>query len=213
MIPTASNVGAAIDGLADKLDKAGVKISRKSPLLPDQIEAAQVYMRLLMSSLSSTYPAEIYERMRAEAAKLDAKNHELAAERLRGTVLSHRDWLITDGIRAQHRQSWRELFAEFDIVLCPAMPTTAFTHDHSADQWSRHIVIDGKNYDYGDQLVWAGMATAPGLPATVAPVGLSEEGLPIGVQLIGPLFEDRTPIRFAELLEREFGGFVPPPLM
>jgi amidase len=37
--------------------------------------------------------------------------------------------------------------------------------------------------------------------------------LPIGVQLIGPAYEDRTPIRFAELLEREFGGFVPPPLL
>jgi amidase len=35
--------------------------------------------------------------------------------------------------------------------------------------------------------------------------------LPIGVQLIGPMFEDRTPIRFAALLEREFRGFEPPP--
>ena len=36
---------------------------------------------------------------------------------------------------------------------------------------------------------------------------------PIGVQIIGPYLEDRTPIAFAELLEREFGGFVPPRLV
>ena len=55
------------------------------------------------------------------------------------------------------------------------------------------------------------MATVLGLPATVAPIGRSEKGLPIGVQIIGPYLEDRTTIAFAGLIEREFGGFVPPP--
>jgi amidase len=59
--------------------------------------------------------------------------------------------------------------------------------------------------------VWADPATTCGLPATAAPIDLSPSGLPIGVQIIGPYLEDRTTIAFAELLEREFGGFVPPP--
>jgi amidase len=62
-----------------------------------------------------------------------------------------------------------------------------------------------------DQLVWPGVATVPGLPATAVPIGRSADGLPIGVQIVGPAFEDHTPIAFATLLEREFGGFVPPP--
>lgn len=66
------------------------------------------------------------------------------------------------------------------------------------------------DHAYSDQLVWAGIASAPGLPATVAPVGRSPEGLPIGVQILGPMFEDRKPIRFAELIEREFVGFTAP---
>jgi amidase len=205
-------VRTAIDRLADRLSRAGAKVRRHSPLLPDQNEAARLYMRLLLSSVAANYPAEVYERVRAEAAKLDPKDLSLAAERTRGSVLSHRDWIAADTVRARHRQGWRELFTEFDLVLCPAMPTAAFPHDQNPNLWGRHIMIDGVNHDYADQLVWAGMATTPGLPATVAPIGHSEEGLPIGVQLIGPLFEDRTPIRFAELLEREFGGFVPPPL-
>jgi amidase len=72
--------------------------------------------------------------------------------------------------------------------------------------------VDGKNYPWMDTLrAWGGVATVPGLPATAAPIGLSQEGLPIGVQIIGPEFEDRTSIRFASLLAREFGGFIPPP--
>ena len=54
------------------------------------------------------------------------------------------------------------------------------------------------------------MATFGNLPATVAPLGRSREGLPFGVQIAGPYLEDRTTIGFAQLLEREFGGFRAP---
>jgi amidase len=91
------------------------------------------------------------------------------------------------------------------------MSTLAFPHDHSLPPNARRIEIDGKDYPYFDQSVWAGVATLPGLPATAVPIDRSETGLPIGVQIVGPYLEDRTTIAFAELLEREFGGFVAPP--
>ena len=71
--------------------------------------------------------------------------------------------------------------------------------------------VDGQLCPSDDQLAWAANSTIPGLPATAFPIGRSGRGLPIGVQAIGPFLEDRTPIAFAGLLEREFGGFVPPP--
>jgi amidase len=126
-------------------------------------------------------------------------------------VLSHRDWIEADRRRAVLRQRWHELFTEFDVVVYPVMPTPAIPHDHSP-MGSRGVSIDGADHDYLDQLALAGVATLPGLPATALPIGTSEEGLPIGVQAIGPMFGDRTTIRFAELAEREFGGFTPPPL-
>ena len=61
-------------------------------------------------------------------------------------------------------------------------------------------------------MAWSAIATLNGLPATVAPIGRSETGLPIGVQIIGGYLEDKTTIGFADLIEREFGGFTPPPL-
>jgi amidase len=50
------------------------------------------------------------------------------------------------------------------------------------------------------------------LPATAIPLGLDKDGLPLGAQIVGPWLEDHTPIRLAALIEREFGGFTPPPM-
>ncbi len=165
-----------------------------------------------MSFLGATFLPEVYAGAQTAVTKLAPDDISLAAERLRGIVLGHRDWLMADGARARLRAQWRELFKSFDAVICPVMPTPAFPHDHSPDQSTRHINIDGKDYPYSDQLAWPGIATLPGLPATAIPIGLSPEGLPVGVQIVGPWLEDRTPLKLAELIEREFGGFVPPPM-
>jgi amidase len=55
------------------------------------------------------------------------------------------------------------------------------------------------------------VSTHADLPATALPLGLSREGLPMGAQVIGGWMQDLTTIHFAELVEREFGGFIPPP--
>jgi amidase len=74
------------------------------------------------------------------------------------------------------------------------MPTPAYPHDHSPDQRQRRIMVDGTLIAYMDQLVWPGVATLPSLPATAVPIDRSADGLPIGVQIVGPAFEDHTPI-------------------
>jgi amidase len=212
LMPTSVSVHTAIEKLAGNLGKAGVTVTRESPLLPDFAASSRLYMRMLLSFLAASFPPEVIAGARIGAAQLAPADNSLAAERLRGIVLSHRDWVLADGGRARLRAQWRELFKSFDALICPVMPTPAYPHDHSPDQEKRRINIDGKDYVYPDQLAWPGIATLPGLPATAIPIGLSPEGLPIGVQIVGPWLEDRTPLRLAELIEREFGGFVPPPM-
>jgi amidase len=211
VMPTNAAVRAALDRLAANLGKADVKIERQSPLLPDFAESSRLYMRMLLSFLGATFAPEIYAGAQQAAAKLAPDDISLAAERLRGIALSHRDWVLADGGRARLKAQWRELFKSFDAVICPVMPTPAYPHDHSPEQETRRINIDGKDHVYPDQLAWPGIATLPGLPATAIPIGLSPEGLPVGVQIVGPWLEDRTPLKLAELIEREFGGFIRPP--
>jgi len=212
VMPPAASVRSAIDKLAANLGKAGLDVARASPLLPDFAASSRLYMRLLTSFLSGSFEPDSYERSRKAGEQLAPGDTSLAAERLRGIALSHRDWIMADGARARLRAQWRELFKTFDAVICPVMPTPAYPHDHSDEQESRRINIDGKDYVYPDQLAWPGIASLPGLPATAIPIGLSPEGLPLGVQIVGPWLEDRTPLKLAELIEREFGGFVPPPM-
>jgi amidase len=211
LLPAAAGVRAAVETLAAQLSRAGASVTRESPLLPDLKTSSRLYMRMLMSFLAASYPPELYAEIATMAAKLDADDTSLAAERIRGALLSHREWLFANNDRTRLRTQWRELFRSFDAVICPIMPTPAYPHDHSPDQEQRHIVIDGRNFPYVDQLVWPGIATLPGLPATSIPVAMSE-GLPIGLQIVGPWLEDRTPLKLAELIERECGGFVPPPM-
>jgi amidase len=210
-VPTGAAVRDALGHLSQRLGAAGVKIGRNGPLLPDLKATGTLYMRLLMAALSERWPAEQYRQAEAAAAALKPDDDSLAAESCRGAALNHRDWAAASGARIELQQRWRAFFREWDVVLCAPMPTPAFPHDHSTPITARHIDIDGKFYPYSDQFVLAGTATLPGLPATAAPIALSDDGLPIGVQIIGPYLEDRTTIAFAALMEREFGGFTPPP--
>jgi amidase len=209
--PTGAAVRTALDHLSQRLGATGVKVERKSALLPDLKETGTLYMQLLMAALSERWPAEQYQQAQAAADALKPDDKSLAAESCRGAVLSHREWAAAAGARIDLQQHWSALFREWDVVLCPPMPTPAYPHDHSTPVQARHIDIDGKLYPYFDQMVVAGTATLPGLPVTAAPIALSDSGLPIGVQIIGPYLEDRTTIAFADLMEREFGGFTPPP--
>lgn len=210
IIATGSAVRAGVQRVADALARGGAHVERHSPLLPDLTEAAMLYRQLLFSSSVARFPVEAYEQVRARVAGLSADDQSLDASLLRGMVCSHRDWMEANNRREVHRHGWRQLFAEFDAVVCPITPTAAFPHDHNPDPRERRIDVDGVEYPYFDQLVWAGLATMPGLPATAVPTGRSTEGLPVGVQLVGPMFEDRTPLRLAELLEQEIGGFQAP---
>jgi amidase len=210
LLPTAGTVRSALDGVAKRLAKIGVKVARTSPLLPDLALIGRVYTQLWMAIVGGDLPDDVYARQQSAAATLPPDAIGLAAIGLRGRVTSHREWIRTDRIRTGIADRWRRFFGAWDVVLCPVMPTPAFAHDHS-DRNARRITVDGAEVPYGDQTMWISIATLTGLPATAMPIGLSNEGLPFGMQIIGPRLEDRTTIAFAELVEREFGGFAVPP--
>lgn len=173
-------VVGALHGLADRLANLGAKVERGSARIPDLAAAHGQYMAMLQVLMALGAP-------RPEGAP---------------PPLSAEAWIMGLHMREGVRQGWAALFETFDVVLAPPFGTTAFPHDDSPAE-SRTLAIDGARVPYFSQLAWSSIATFPGLPATCVPVARSAEGLPIGVQIIGAPWEDRTTIACAELIERE----------
>ena len=125
--------------------------------------------------------------------------------------LSHADWNRANEGRARLRWQCHELFKDIDVLLTPVGPVTAFPHQTGGNHLTRRLTVNGKKRPYMDHVSWIALATTAFLPATSAPVGLTPEGLPVNMQVIGPFLGDKTSIRFAELLSEVRGGFRPPP--
>jgi amidase len=211
LCPTASSIAAALNDLTERLAKLGVLVVRESPKLPDLAQTTRIYSELLAAFFTADLLPEMRERVAAAAKSLSADDQSLEAANLRGLTMDHAEWVRKSRIRSGLRARWQALFQDVDVVLCPPMPVLTFPHDHGP-RLTRQLDIDGRKVPYGDQKAWIGIATLTGLPATVAPIGRSGSGLPIGAQIIGGYLDDRTTIAFAGMIERECGGFVPPPI-
>lgn len=77
---------------------------------------------------------------------------------------------------------------------------------------ARDVFVDGQPIPYLNGLQWPGLLTVANLPATAIPTGRLIDGLPMGLQVVGPYLHDRTSLRFAQLTEQALGGYVPPPV-
>ena len=197
--------------LADFLAKQGAQVDDKArPDIPTS-EAHRVYVTLLRAATSRRQDDAEFVANQAKVAALDPADDSYLARMLRGYTISHRDWLAVNEERHHMMLAWEAFFRDTDLLLCPAAASAAFPHDQKGERWERTIQVNGKAVSAVDQLFWAGYSCGFYLPGTAAPIGFTPEGLPVGVQIVGPRFSDRTGIEFAKLLEREYHGFVPPP--
>jgi amidase len=97
-----------------------------------------------------------------------------------------------------------------DVFLCPVNFTPAFPHDPSPLE-ARIVATPEGGRPYDEQPFWISHASLPGLPAAAAPVGRTPGGLPVGAQIVGPLYEEDTVLTFAELMADVVGGYERPP--
>jgi amidase len=121
------------------------------------------------------------------------------------------EFVVQENRRMALRAAWSRYFEGVDVFLCPANFTAAFPHDVRPFP-ERTITTPEGERPYDNQPFWVSHASVSGLPAMVAPVGMTRDGLPVGVQIIGPMYEDDTAITFAELLGDVVGGYQRPPV-
>lgn len=208
--PVDQEIAARATTIGETLAKLGAKVSDTARPAIDARRGYETYLELLHSVMAAGVGRETYEKNQRFAAATDPADRSDRAIMSRAMVLSHAGWLGANGRREALRHAWREFFEDWDILICPQMAVTAFAHDHSPFN-TRTVVVNGEQQPYFQQLFWAGLVTAPYLPSTVFPAGLSSEGMPIGLQAVGAAYQDHVTIDFTRLLAQEIGGFNAPP--
>jgi amidase len=201
--PPTPEVKALLESAIEKLGRSGAKMK---PGWPEGLKPAELlvnYKFMLEAFLYSTAPPEEQERLRKTAGNM-------VADKNSGATSSFADWQKQNFRRLAYRAQWQAYFNQIDVFLSPVAFTEAFPHDHSEPQEQRTIATSGGPRHYMDMLNWIAAPTLTGCPATVAPVGGTNQGLPVGIQIMGPYWEDATPITFADLLAKEVGGFAAP---
>jgi amidase len=213
-VPLDSEVRTALRALTAELEAAGVRIDRGVPIPVGLEESHEIFASLLYGAFggdphnSTITPKSTFYFMRS------AMLHPRGEARRAGKFIrqSHKAWLSYDARRFALRAGWAQFFEAYDILLMPVTPTVAPPHhnkDH--DRFSRTYIVNGKPRPYDEQIAWCGVANVAGSPATVALAGFGASGLPVGVQMMGPLFADLTTIEFARRIEERIGGYTPPP--
>lgn len=176
--PVDASVLEPTEAALETLARAGVTIDRTSDLIPDQAQQYRAYLKMMNIVMARGAPAP--DGKRASAT----------------------EWFDLLDAQAANMAQWEALFLSYDFILAPPAPVLAVPHSEKA-VFRGTLTINGAEEPGGNGLVWAGLATFPGLPATVVPIGsgnyLGAE-LPCGMQVIGPRWRDLDCIAAAEAI-------------
>ena len=200
-----------IHAVVDFLRKNKVKVSQNAHPDIDSRSAHRNYIQLLRAATAGRQTAEEFQKNLRASRRLKPDDESYRAQMLLAQAMYHRDWLYLNQERHRMRLAWAEFFKKYDLLLCPVATTTAFPHNQNGERWERMVMVNGAPQPSTTQMFWAGYSCNVYLPSTVAPAGFASDGLPVGIQIVGPQYGDYTCIHFAHLLEREFQGFLPPP--
>jgi amidase len=202
--PVASDVGKVYENVLSELGRAGAKMERGWPQGIDPQTQLKKFSYLLFAFLSFDVTKEEREALRA---RLEKNPDDIYAA---AVVEPHGHWLQETQRRLGFRAIWQRYFESHDVFLLPAAFSAAFPHDHSQPMEQRVVETPEGGRPYLNTGSWICFASLAGLPATVAPVGRTNANLPVGIQIIAPMWEDGTSIEFAALLAEIVGGFTEP---
>jgi amidase len=197
---------AALNAMVAVLHSAGANVDTQARPQITLPKMGEIFTSLLFLALSGGHDRAKIEKMAAATGDDDLSHVK------RVTAGRHREWLTVHERRLQMRARWEEFFQDFDVMLMPVHPRTAIAHDHSEPMWERRVMIGDEQRSYADLFGWIGPAGAAYLPSTVVPVGRDRDGLPIGVQVVGPYLGDLRTIAVAGMLSELFGGCPQPDL-
>jgi Asp-tRNA(Asn)/Glu-tRNA(Gln) amidotransferase A subunit family amidase len=119
------------------------------------------------------------------------------------TPLTHENFLNACVERDSLRADILRQMDDVTVLLSPVSAAPAFRHGEG--NWR-----SGEKENYRDTMKYSQWLNLAGFPGAAVPVGMSREGLPIGVQVIGRPYEDELVLAVAKAIERGRGSWQPP---
>lgn len=215
-VPVASEVRAAMGAIAQKLSQV---VTHIEPWLPQDFDLAAVwklYGRMAAYINNYAQPKDRYNVRRSltllwrTATQGDKKLRDLGNfSRFLPELLnpSLRGYFETLTERDRFTAQIDKALEPWDVWLTPVAATSAFTHRPA---WSA-VEIEGKSYPHA---IANGAYTIPfnlsGHPAVVIPVGQTQNGLPIGLQIVGKRWQEMELLSIAQELDKAIGAFQQP---
>jgi amidase len=216
-VPVFSEIKAAIESVAQTLAQSGANVQRWQPENLNLAEMFRVCNQVTAFNNVYAQPPSRETNLRALGFIFrEATQGEKALRNLNNLsqllptllnpklkdyfeALTERDRLIVQMDQA---------LAQWDVLLCPVSATPAFTHRPSGTA----IEIDGRQVPYG---LASGAYTMPfaftGHPVIVIPIGKTQTGLPIGLQVIGKRWREMELLAIAQEIDKVVGRFQRPP--
>jgi Asp-tRNA(Asn)/Glu-tRNA(Gln) amidotransferase A subunit family amidase len=198
--PVTMETAASVRAAADALRQQGFQVEQWTPPCLERIwrlwwnlfgRAGQMAFEITVSGREAEL-SPVLQDFRARVAA----DGPLEAKELLNTLLER------DVIRG----ALLKKMEEFPILVCPACAVPAFRHGE------RNWDVRGRRVEYLRAMSYSQWFNLLGCPAAVVPVGQSQEGLPIGVQIAGRPWEDEAVLAVAAKLEEATGGFRRPPI-
>jgi Asp-tRNA(Asn)/Glu-tRNA(Gln) amidotransferase A subunit family amidase len=198
--PVTSETRAAVNAAAEGLKRAGFKVECFRPEGLEQ--ARQLWWQLfgvaggmLLGPMTKGREADLSPILREFSSVVTAEPTHTAQ-----TLLD--TWIQRDMVRMQVFEQMRD----YPILLCPVAAIPAFRHGERS--WK----IDGKTVQYLDAWSYTEWFNLLGTPAVVVPVGQSQEGLPIGVQISARPWREELGLEVAAAVEQACGNWRKPPM-
>jgi amidase len=193
-------VHTLLENAAQKLAGSGVRVDTEARPEFTLEKVADTFFALLQSALAGGVSRDTIEYYATASGSTPVDRVR------RAFAMRHREWLSYNERRQQLRKRWEEFFQKWDAMLLPVMPCPAIPHDHSDPQAARLAGVGDEQRPYWELITWMAPAGACYLPATVVPVGRLTNGLPVGIQIVGPYLHDRTTLDIAKHLLEMLGG-------
>ncbi len=145
---------------------------------------------------------EMYERTRAAGFGAEVKRRILIGTYVLSAGYYDAYYLRAQKVRSLILGDFTAAFARCDAILTPTAPSAAFAQGEKMDDPVKMYLND----------IYTVPASLAGLPAMSVPVGLNQEGLPLGLQVIGRPFDEETVFAVADKIEKAAGFSARPAL-